>query len=47
MQVSESQFADNLALHAANRVAFESARRQFVQVGAHFGLTVSTSKTKG
>ena len=47
VQVSKSQFADDLALYAPNRAAFKSAGRQFVQVGAHFGLTVSTSKTKG
>ena len=45
--VSESQFTDDLALYAANCAAFESAGRQFVQVGAHFCLTVSSSKTKG
>jgi len=33
VHVSESQFADNLALYAVNRALFESAGRKFVQVG--------------
>jgi len=46
-QVSESQFADDLALCAVNRSVFESAGRKFVEVGSQFGLTVSIPKTKG
>ena len=36
-----------MALYALNHATFKSAGRQFVQVGASSGFTVSTSKTKG
>jgi len=47
VHISESQFADNLALYAVDRATFESAGRKFVQVGNQFGLTVCILKTKG
>ena len=46
-QVTESQFADDLALYAVTRTAFESASKSFVEVASYFGLTVSLPKTKG
>ena len=46
MQVTESQFADDLAVYAVTCTAFESICRGFVQVG-FYGLTVSLPKTKG
>jgi len=47
IRISESQFADDLALYAVDRAMFESAGRKFVYVGNQFGLTVSIPKTKG
>jgi len=44
--ICESQFADDLALYAVNRVMLKSAGRKFVQVGSQFGLTISIPKTK-
>ena len=46
-QISESQFADDLALYAVDRGVFKSAERKFVEVESQFGLMVSTPKTKG
>ena len=46
-QISESQFADDLALYAVDRGVFKSPERKFVEVGSQFGLTVSIPKTKG
>ena len=46
-QVTESQFAHDLALYAVSRTAFESASKSFVEVASYFGLTVSLPKTKG
>ena len=34
--ISESQFADDLALYAVDRAIFESAGRKFVQVGSQW-----------
>ena len=47
VQVTESQFADDLALYAVSRTAFESISRRFVQEASCYGLTVSLQKTKG
>ena len=47
VQVTESQFADDLALYAITRIAFESVCKRFVQVASFYGLTVSLPKTKG
>ena len=47
VQVTESQFADDLALYDASQSAFESAGRSFVVEISHFELTVSLPKTKG
>jgi len=47
VQVTESQFADDLALYAASQIAFESAGKSFVAGACQFGLTVSLPKTKG
>ena len=46
-EVTESQFADDLALYAVYRTAFESIGRCFVQIAGQYGLTVSLSKTQG
>jgi len=45
--MSESQFVDDLALHAVDWIMFESAGRKFVQVRNQFGLTVIIPKIKG
>ena len=47
VQVTESQFADDLALYAVTCTAFESVCKRFVQVASFYGLTVSLPKTKG
>jgi len=47
VQVTESQFADDLVLYAVTRTAYESICRGFVQVESFYGLTVSLPKTKG
>ena len=47
VQVTESQFADDLALYAVTRTAFESVCKRFVQVASFYGLTVNLPKTKG
>jgi len=47
VKVTESQFADDLALYAASRAVFESAGKGFVLEAGRFGLTVSLPKTKG
>ena len=47
VQVTESQFAYDLALYAVTRTAFESVCKRFVQVASFYGLTVSLPKTKG
>ena len=47
MRVTESQFADDVALYATCRDSFESVAAEFVKVVSEWGLTVSTEKTKG
>ena len=47
VQVTESQFANDLGLYAASRSSFESAGKSFVKGTSQFGLTVSLPKTKG
>ena len=47
VQVTESQFANDLALYAASQSALESAGKSFVKGASQFGLTVSLPKTKG
>ena len=47
VQVTESQFADDLALYAASQTAFESVGQSFAVEASHFGLTISLPKTKG
>ena len=47
VQVTESQFADDLALYTVTYITFESICRRFVQVTSFYGLTVSLPKTKG
>ena len=46
-QVTESQFADDLALYAVTCTAFESTSKSFVEVASCFGVTVSLPRTKG
>ena len=46
MRVTESQFADDVALYATSRDSFESVAAEFVKVASEWGLTVSTEKTK-
>jgi len=46
VQVTESQFADDLAVYAASWTAFESVGQSFVVGASYFGSTVSLSKTK-
>ena len=47
MRVTESQFADDVALYATSRDSFESVAAEFVKVASEWGLIVSTEKTKG
>ena len=47
VQVTGSQFTDDLALYAVICIAFESIGRKFVQVASYYGLTVSLPITKG
>ena len=47
VRVTESQFADDVAVYATTREAFEIATTEFVSAASKFGLTVSIQKTKG
>ena len=47
MRVTESQFADDVALYATSQDSFESVTAEFVKVASEWGLTVSTEKAKG
>ena len=47
VRVTESQFADDVAIYATSRAAFEKATAEFVSTAAEWGLTVSLEKTKG
>ena len=44
MGVTESKFADNVAVYATTREAFEQAAGEFVNTAAKWGLTVSLEK---
>ena len=45
--VTESQFADDVAVYTISRAAFRMATAKFVSTAAEWGLTVSLEKTKG
>ena len=47
VKVTESQFADDVALYASSRTSLESVARKFVSGASEWGVTVSTEKTKG
>ena len=47
VRVTESQFADDVAVYATTQEAFEIATTEFVSAASKFGLTVSIQKTKG
>ena len=47
VRITESQFADDVALYTGNRQAFESAASTFDAIANDWGLTMSTRKTKG
>ena len=47
IRVTESQFADDVALYTTSRDSFESVAAEFVEVASEWGLTVSTEKKKG
>ena len=44
---TETQFADDVALHFSSRSDFEIVAKIFVDMAKQWGLTVSTQKTKG
>lgn len=46
VKVTESQFADDVALYSGSRIDFELAARTFVHVAREWGLTVNTHKDK-
>ena len=46
-KIIESQFADDAAVYATSREAFENATVKFVNSASKWGLTVSVRKTKG
>ena len=45
--MTETQFADDAALYATSKVAFESAAAGYEEVASDFGLQLSVEKTKG
>ena len=47
LSVTESQFADDVALYANSRSTMESVAQKFVLEAREWGVTVSTEKTKG
>ena len=47
VHVTESQFADDLAMYTVTREALVSASKRFVRLASFFGLSVSLPKTKG
>ena len=47
VRITESQFADDVAVYATTREAFEDATSVFIRTAAEWGLTVSIEKTKG
>ena len=46
IRMTESQFADDVAVYAATREALEQVAATFVNTTANWGLTVSLEKTK-
>ena len=46
-KITESQFADDVAVYATTRDTFESSATKFVGSASEWGLTVSIIKTKG
>ena len=46
VRVTESQFADDVAVYATTREELEHAAEEFVKTAADWGLTVSLEKTK-
>ena len=47
VRVTESQFADDVALYARSREHLEIVAKKFVEEASKWGLTVSIGKTKG
>ena len=47
VKVTESQFADDAAVYAPSRDAFERATAKLIDTASSWGLTVSMKKTKG
>ena len=47
VRITKSQFADDAAVYASTRAAFERDMSEFVQAALELGLTVSIQKTKG
>ena len=47
VKVTESQFADDAAVYAPSRDAFERATAKLIDTASSWGLTVSMEKTKG
>ena len=47
VRVTESQFADDVAMYAISQEAFKKATAKFVSTAAKWGLTISLEKTKG
>ena len=46
-RITESQFADDIAVYTTSRYAIECATKEFVDAASNWGLTVSTRKSKG
>ena len=46
-RITESQFADDIAVYTTSHDAFECATKEFVDAASKWGLTVSTRKSKG
>ena len=47
VRVTESEFADDVALYTSSRDCLESVAKKFVEEASKWGLTVSIEKTKG
>ena len=46
-RITESQFADDVALYSLSRESFEKCTTSFITCTSEWGLTVSLTKTKG
>ena len=46
VRITESQLADDAAVHATTQDAFESDTSEFIYTASEWGLTVSVEKTK-